>query len=346
MSLVLYRKYRPKKFEEVLGQDHIVEVLKGAVSNGKVAHAYLFSGPRGCGKTSVARILAKSVGCHEYDMHEIDGASNRGIEEIRGLRDSVHTMPLRGTHKVYIIDEVHMLTGPAFNAFLKTLEEPPEHVIFILATTEAHKLPDTIVSRCQHFIFKKITEEILAKSMKSIAKREDAEVDEETASLIALFAEGSFRDAQMMLDQLLGAGEKKITGEMARRFLAVPASGVIRDFVKAIADKEAEKNIVLVGEMASQGTDLQAFLKLVLRQLRALLIMKTASSRKDLINSMISAGDIDFIEGLKDKLGVGDIGYALVVFLEAYDSVSRAYLPQLPIELALAKIQVKSKAGQ
>ncbi|TSD02465.1 MAG: DNA polymerase III subunit gamma/tau [Parcubacteria group bacterium Athens0714_24] len=166
---VLYRKYRPKNFDEVLGQDHIVGILKNAVKLGRISHAYLFSGPRGTGKTSVARILAKEAGCSEMDLIEIDAASSRGIDEIRSLREAVNFVPLQGKIKVYIIDEVHMLTKEAFNALLKTLEEPPSHVIFILATTELEKVPETIVSRCQSFSFYKIPENVLRKFIFNIA---------------------------------------------------------------------------------------------------------------------------------------------------------------------------------
>ena len=166
MSTVLYRKYRPQNFEEVLGQDHIVSVLKNAVKTGRVSHAYLFSGSRGTGKTSLARILAKEAGCSDVDLIEIDAASSRGIDEIRALREAVRFSPMQGQVKVYIIDEVHMLTKEAFNALLKTLEEPPAHAIFILATTELDKVPETIISRCQNFSFRKISEEVLKKALR------------------------------------------------------------------------------------------------------------------------------------------------------------------------------------
>ncbi|KKR74438.1 MAG: polymerase III, subunit gamma and tau protein [Parcubacteria group bacterium GW2011_GWB2_40_8] len=223
-KIVLYRKYRPLNFKDVLGQEHIVEVLKNAVNSGRVAHAYLFAGPRGTGKTSVARILAREAGCVEMDLLEIDAASSRGIDEIRALREGVRFSPLGGSVKVYIIDEVHMLTKEAFNALLKTLEEPPSHVIFILATTELDKVPETIISRCQNFTFRKISENVLRKAMLSIAVKEGFEIDEETAGLIALMADGSFRDAQGTLDQILSAqgGEGKIAGEAVRLFLSVP----------------------------------------------------------------------------------------------------------------------------
>jgi len=228
MTQVLYRKYRPQKFSQIKGQQHIIDVLQGAVDANRISHAYLFSGPRGTGKTSVARILAKDIGCHQYDLLEMDAASSRGIDEIRSLRDGVYTLPLKGDRKVYIIDEVHMLTKEAFNALLKTLEEPPAHAIFMLATTEPQKLPETIVSRCQHFAFKKLSENILKDSVLKIAKSENCEIDEESAALISLFSDGSFRDALVMLDQLLIVGEKnknkQITGDEARKILSAPSN--------------------------------------------------------------------------------------------------------------------------
>ena len=194
-EVVLYRKYRPHNFEEVLGQDHVVAVLQNAVKLNRISHAYLFSGPRGTGKTSVARILARSVGCEGMDLLEIDAASSRGIDEIRALRDAVRLVPFKSPYKVYVVDEVHMLTKEAFNALLKTLEEPPKHAIFILATTELNKVPETIISRCQHFVFRKVPESIIRSSILEIAKKENFKLDDEAAGLIALFADGSFRES-------------------------------------------------------------------------------------------------------------------------------------------------------
>jgi len=335
MAVVLYRKYRPKNFKEVLGQDHVVQVLKGALENGRISHAYLFSGPRGTGKTSIARILAENIGCHEYDMSEIDAASARGIDDIRELRDAVYTMPLRGNKKVYIIDEVHMLTREAFNALLKTLEEPPEHVVFMLATTEPQKLPDTITSRCQHFALRKQPENVLKSTVKDIAKREGVSIDDEGAGLIALFADGSFRDAYTMLEQVMGVEDKKITGEEVRKFLQAPDKKMIQDFTEVLVLKDAEKGVEFIQEIVERGIDIQLFLKFVLRDIRSLLLLKLKAQNKN--------KEIDYLSKNIDNVSVSDLGYILLTLLDTYDNVGRAYMPHLPLELALAKIHIREE---
>jgi len=348
MGQVLYRKYRPKKFSEVLGQDHIISILKGAVDSGKVAHAYLFSGPRGTGKTSVARILAGGIGCHEYDLTEMDAASSRGIDEIRSLRDGVYTNPFRGDKKVYIIDEVHMLTKEAFNALLKTLEEPPEHAIFILATTEPEKLPDTIISRCQHFAFKKQQEGILRKAVSDVSKKEGVELESEAAALIALFADGSFRDAFVMLDQLLPSvalakegSKKRITGEEARDFLRAPSKELIQNFVTALVEKNSEEGIRIIQTTTERGIGTQLFLKFILRNIRALLMMKLSPGSEKQLEKILGEDEMEFLKTKNELTSVRDLGYILTLLLEAYDKTNRAYLPQLPLELVLAKIHLR-----
>jgi DNA polymerase-3 subunit gamma/tau len=195
ITTALYRKYRPNNFSEVKDQDHIVSVLEGAIKKGKIPHAILFSGTRGTGKTTLARIFAKAIGTADLDMYEIDAASNRGIDDVRELKEAVHTLPYESTHKVYIIDEVHMLTKEAFNALLKTLEEPPSHVVFILATTEEEKLLDTILSRCQVFRMHSPSRSVLAEIVTEVANKEGFKLEADAADLIAIAADGSFRDA-------------------------------------------------------------------------------------------------------------------------------------------------------
>src|SRR5579872_5734422 len=202
---VLYRTYRPAKWSEVMGQDHIVNALKDALLNKRIAHAYLFSGSRGTGKTSTARILAHELKTADEDIYEIDAASNRGIDDIRELREHVSVNPFSSPYKVYIIDEVHMLSKEAWNALLKTLEEPPAHVIFILATTELDKVPETIISRCQTFTFRKPGREVVRKQIAAIAKKENYNLDPGAADLIALLGDGSFRDALGMLEKVMSA---------------------------------------------------------------------------------------------------------------------------------------------
>lgn len=239
MGEALYRKYRPKSLSEVVGQPHITQTLENALKQGRISHGYLFSGPRGVGKTSIARILAHQINNFDYgdssgalDIIEIDAASNRRIDEIRDLRDKVHNAPISGKYKVYIIDEVHMLTREAFNALLKTLEEPPKHVVFILATTEAHKLPETIISRTQRFTFKPVSKKEVINHLKDLAQKEKVKIDDEALELIADHGEGSFRDSISLLDQL--STLTNITEDDVRQLLGVPSKELIKTIVSCV----------------------------------------------------------------------------------------------------------------
>jgi DNA polymerase-3 subunit gamma/tau len=246
---VLYRTYRPAKWSEVVGQDHIVGALKDAIENKRISHAYLFSGSRGTGKTTVARILAKSLGTADEDVYEIDAASNRGIDDIRELREHVAVSPFSSVYKVYIIDEVHMLSKDAWNALLKTLEEPPKHVIFILATTELDKVPDTIISRCQTFSFRKPAREIIRKEVVSIAKKEGYELDSGASDLIALLGDGSFRDALGMLEKVISTSpDKKVSREEVENITGAPRAGSVNSFVSALIAKNADEALKCVGQ--------------------------------------------------------------------------------------------------
>ena len=272
---MLYRKYRPQSFKDVLGQDHIVKVLDGALKLGNISHAYLFCGSRGTGKTSVARITAKEIGASENDIHEIDAASNRGIDDIRELRDAVRTLPFDSKYKVYIIDEVHMLTKEAFNALLKTLEEPPAHVVFILATTELEKVPETIISRCQTFIFKKPSEKILKTFVADIAEKEGYKMDIEAADLVAVLGDGSFRDTHGILQKIFSfTKEKKITAELISEVTGAPSVTLIHEFIEAIWKKEIEAGIKSVEKAVTQNIDMGVFLKLVLHRMRIVFLLR------------------------------------------------------------------------
>jgi DNA polymerase-3 subunit gamma/tau len=267
MGKALYRKYRSRGFDELVGQEHITTTLKNAIKNGNVSHAYLFTGPRGVGKTSVARILAHAINNLPYeedinhlDIIEIDAASNRRIDEIRDLREKVHIAPTSANYKVYIIDEVHMLTKEAFNALLKTLEEPPAHVIFILATTEVHKLPDTIVSRTQHFAFRPYTLEEISKHLIKIAKKESIDIETNAIARIAAHGQGSFRDSISMLDQLKYLG-KKVTLEDVELLLGLPADKLLDDIVESLRKNDRSMLLNLIEHIRTRGIDVATLAK-------------------------------------------------------------------------------------
>ncbi|MCA9346617.1 DNA polymerase III subunit gamma/tau [Candidatus Saccharibacteria bacterium] len=262
MGKALYREYRPKSLDEVVGQEHITTTLRNALKKGAVSHAYLFTGPRGVGKTSIARILAHAVNELDYsdesihlDIIEIDAASNRRIDEIRDLREKVHIAPTSAKYKVYIIDEVHMLTREAFNALLKTLEEPPEHVIFILATTEAHKVPETIISRTQKFTFKPIGEADTINLLEKIAKNEKLKINKKALALITEYSGGSFRDSISILDQLSGFTADEITENEVKSLLGIPDDKIINSLIKAIENDNLEEIFNSIQSLIEQGID-------------------------------------------------------------------------------------------
>jgi DNA polymerase III subunit gamma/tau len=306
MKQALYRNYRPRSFKEVVGQDHITRTLERAIKNNRISHAYLFTGPRGVGKTSAARILAHSANGLPYeseaqhlDIIEIDAASNRRIDEIRDLRDKVRTAPINGKYKVYIIDEAHMLTREAFNALLKTLEEPPAHVIFILATTEAHKLPETIISRTQRFEFKPIEASQMAKHLEMIANSEKIKVTPGALALLAEFGGGSFRDSISLLDQLSGAG--KITEEDVSLSLGVPSKKVMAELLSAVNDGDAGSVVRLIQSLKEQGVDAAMAARAIATQLRSDAINSQLSPYgtallKQLIEVPASARPYDYLE--------------------------------------------------
>ncbi len=338
-ELSLYRKYRPSKFKEVIGQEQVVSVLEKEIENEKIAHAYLFSGSRGTGKTSVARIFAREIGTSENDLYEIDAASNRGIDDIREIREGVNVLPFESKHKVYIVDEVHMLTKEAFNALLKTLEEPPAHVIFILATTEEDRLPETVVSRCERFVFKKPTQEVLKKMVLDTVKKEKAEIDPAGADLIALLGDGSFRDTHGILQKVLGLDKNgKITLDEVEKVTGAPRNSLLNNIVTAIAEKNLDNGLKTLSQVAEANIDMKIFAKLLIQKMRLVLLLRYAPQMEKQIAGEITPEDFKLLKGFADqKPGVINSA-VLAQLLEATDQIPRAAISQLPLELALIKI--------
>ncbi len=337
--IALYRKYRPQTFEEVLGQEHVVNVLEGALQMGNIAHAYLFAGSRGTGKTSIARIFAKEVECSVEDLYEIDAASNRGIDDVRELRESVRTLPFNSKYKVYIIDEVHMLTKEAFNALLKTLEEPPSYVIFILATTEMNKVPDTVVSRCQTFQFKKPSQKILKDLVLKIAKKEGFALEPSSADLIAMLGDGSFRDTQGILQKVISSStDKKISVSEVEEITGAPKNSLVNDVLSAFAEKDVSRGVGAVKKAVENNVDMKVFLTLVLRKMRAVLLLRFAKDMEEGMKEDFAEEDFVFLKQLSGKAGANLTSQTLKELLYAYDEMRFASIPQLPLELALMKI--------
>jgi DNA polymerase-3 subunit gamma/tau len=343
-DLALYRKYRPKKFKEVLGQDHIVKVLESSVETNKVSHAYLLVGTRGTGKTSVARIFATDIGVSANDLYEIDAASNRGIEDIKELRDGARVLPFDSKYKVYIIDEVHMLSKDAWGALLKILEEPPKHVIFILATTEFHKVPETIISRCQVFTFKKASDAICKKMVIDVAKSENFELDAGSAELLAILADGSFRDALGELQKILNfigkdKKTKKIKREDVEKITGAPKTILINDYISAIAEMNLEKGIGAVRIAAEGNLDMKLYFKLIIEKFRVAIILRYAPKLKNEMAGDLGEADLAFLQALvkADKVGMLR-SPALAILLQEYQNIDNAFIAELPLELALVRI--------
>ncbi len=336
---VLYRKYRPASFDDVIGQEQVVNVLKGSIEAGRISHAYLFTGSRGTGKTSIARILARAVGTTDSDLYEIDGASNRGIDEIREIRDAVRILPFESKYKVYIIDEVHMLTKDAFNALLKTLEEPPAHVIFILATTEFHKLPETVVSRCQTFNFQKPSEAILHEVVLATAKKEGFILDPEAVSLVALLGDGSFRDTLGMLQKVISAAKgKKLSYDEVLAITGSPRRELVHDLVNAIFDKNLDAGLIALREASKANLDMPTLTKMLLHTLRQIMLLRYAPELATQLTKEISVDEMQFIETVLKKPYKESLSSVLIVFLDAYQQLGRSAIAELPLELAFVQL--------
>lgn len=322
----------------MVGQEHVTTVLSASIKNKTFAHAYLFAGSRGTGKTSIARIFAEALGSSWKDIYEIDAASNRGIDEIRELRDGVWSLPFESEHKIYIIDEVHMLTKEAFNALLKTLEEPPSHVVFILATTELHKVPETIVSRCQTFTFKKPTEEELGKTLARIAKEEGRVLDKESLALVALTGDGSFRDAIGSLQKVFSLGKEKITLEDVEQVTGAPRLSIVTSLLEAFAEENLEKTLTCLEKAGEGRADMKVFTKLLMRELRFAMLLLFAPELRSRIKEEMGTEELDLLESIGKKPGAKLLPALLKELLSAYQDIDRAYIKALPIELAFIKV--------
>ncbi len=342
-DLALYRKYRSAHFDDVIGQDHVVKTITTAIKNGRLSHAYLFTGPRGVGKTSVARLLARALNCTDQqsrpcnecanckaslnaslDIIEIDAASNRSIDSVRELRDKINLAPAIGSYKVYIIDEVHMLTSEAFNALLKTLEEPPAHAVFILATTEAHKVPETIISRTQRFNFKPITPADIIKHLEMIAKSEKIAIEPAGLEVIAGVARGSFRDAISILDQMSSSGEQPITASGVRLLLGLSDSEAVATVSRAMAAGDAKAAVeALTTVLAGGAQPGQIAAQLASQWREALLVTVGAATATD-----------DTTRDLAAQLSPSAIG----TIIEELLAVTRSHWPRESLEVAVIRL--------
>ena len=353
---VLYRKYRPRVFSDVYGQDHITSTLKNEIKNNRISHAYLFTGSRGTGKTTCAKILAKAVNCENnangepcnecevckgldsgaiYDVVEIDAASNNGVDNIRDLREDANYTPSRGKYRVYIIDEVHMLSTGAFNALLKTLEEPPAHVIFILATTEVHKLPATILSRCQRFDFKRIQPETMAVRLKQVAGYEKLELDDDAAVLIARIADGALRDGLSILDQCAGKAQK-ITAQIVSEVAGIAGRQAMYTLSDCVANKDSSAAMSVISSLYQNSFDMERLCVEMINHFRNFLIVKTVKKSRELI---VCTDDEykNIVDGAK-QFTVENIIYALDLFQNTLVTVKGGASARIEVEMAFVKL--------
>jgi DNA polymerase-3 subunit gamma/tau len=336
---VLYRKYRPALWKEVVGQPHITDVLKRSAEEGRIAHAYLFSGTRGTGKTTVARIFAEAIGSSVEDIYEIDAASHNSVEDIRDLRDGVSGLPFRSKYKVYILDEVHMLSKGAWNAFLKTLEEPPAHVVFILATTELDKVPDTVVSRCQTFIFRKPTDAILAEVVTRTAKEEGYVLESAAAELLALIADGSFRDLHGALEKVLAtAPGKKIGVADAEAATGAPSRRLVHEYVSGFVSGNTEQALIALREVGASHADARLLAKLIVSFMRYLVLIRIGGGEGKKLLESLSESDKEKAKEILEKYPQALTAKSLDILLEAYQQTRFAFIETLPLELALARV--------
>ena len=356
MYTALYRTCRPEVFEEILGQEHIVKILKNQVASDNLSHAYLFCGTRGTGKTSTARILAKAVNClsdgakpcgtcahckaisdgNFMDVIEIDAASNNGVENIRELRESVKYPPAVGNKKVYIIDEVHMLSTGAFNALLKTLEEPPEHVMFILATTEPNKLPLTILSRCMRLDFRRVPQSTIAGNMKKICQERNIAITDDAVRLLANSADGSVRDGLSILDQVLAGGDTVIDREKVIEYVGTTGEEFFIDLTELVLLKKSAEALVLLNDVLQEGKDVKQIMKDWVSHYRSLLITKFVRDAEDMLN--MSSENLNRIRQQSNQISIDEIDYAVTKLSKTINDARWSTNPRVLLELAIVAI--------
>ena len=356
MYQVLYRKYRPKVFADVYGQEHVTSTLKNEIKENRIAHAYLFTGSRGTGKTTCAKILAKAVNCENsvdgepcnecevckgldsgtiYDVVEIDAASNNGVDNIRDLREEANYTPSRGKYRVYIIDEVHMLSTGAFNALLKTLEEPPAHVIFILATTEVHKLPATILSRCQRFDFKRIQPETMSVRLKQVAQLEGMELDDDAAILIARIADGALRDGLSILDQCAGRS-KKIDSAIVSEVAGLAGREALYKLTDCICTQNSSSAMTVISELYQNSYDMERLCVEMINHLRNFLIVKTVKDSRGLI--ICTDDEYNSIILSAENFTLENVIFALDLFQDALTKIKTGANARVELEMAFVKL--------
>ncbi|RKD28802.1 DNA polymerase III subunit gamma/tau [Thermohalobacter berrensis] len=353
----IYRKFRPKTFDEVLGQEHVTTILKNQITSDNIAHAYLFSGTRGTGKTSTAKVFARAVNCLNnsdgnpcnqcevckgilndsiMDIVEMDAASNNSVDDIRELREKVKYPPSKGRFKVYIIDEVHMLSKGAFNALLKTLEEPPEHLLFILATTEPQRLPATILSRCQRFDFKRITIDNIVKNMMEICDELGIEAEERALRLIARNSDGAMRDALSILDQCVSFSDKKITYEYVLSILGTVNNDFIFDITNSIIEKDLDKTLQLIDTIVENGKDITQFIKDLITHFRNLMIAKSSDKLENIID--LSEELLEEIKEQATRINLSSIIRTINILSEAENKSKWSSQPRIILEVAIIKL--------
>ena len=360
MSQALYRTYRPQSFKDLIGQNPIKITLENEIEHNRVAHAYLFAGPRGVGKTTTARLLAKAINClnrkkaepcnncdfcqeistgRSLDLIEIDAASHTGVDNVReNIIENARFTPQRAKFKIFIIDEVHMLSISAFNALLKTLEEPPAHVIFILATTEIHRLPETIISRCQRFDFKRVSADDLVKRLQLLSKAEKVNVKEEILLTIARRAEGSVRDAEVLLGQLMALGEKNITEATASLVIPRSNTNLIFELFGYLVHNDAPSSIVVINKLVDEGVNLQDFTRDLIEFIRKILLTKLGSGVNELANIISEKKDKDTLKKLLELVSVNQLTRMIEIFSTKAKDFKYSPIIQLPLELAVLEI--------